>query len=501
MELNFKELDAYLESALDVRNRKSASNVHPPAVILIYGEEMIRKVACEKVVKALLPGKGQQFSFEPIDGAVTGVHEAVEKLNTFALLSGPKVVGWLEATLFDSGPDTDRLLSGARQAHEARNLRRAADYLLRFMAQAELVFEDLEAPNRIKNLPANTVASDDDRWIDDILDYCRQKGRTVPRASDNESVLCRAIENGFPHGNHLVITTDTIDKRRKVFNTIRDSGVIIDCSVPKGDRKADKKLQESVLLETMNRILNENGRTMARDAFLALEEMTGFDLRAFTNNLEKLVSYAGDRERITRKDVLAVLQRTKKDPVYAFTGAVAARNLDDALFYLGTLMNEGQNGLRPEQILVAMLNQIRKILRVKEFILSPRGRVWSTGCPFNFFKSKVAPALQAFDAELLDQLQGWQTVLDSTLVNGEGPSKKPRKAKKRPPVSDLQILRNLNNPYPVYQLFLSADRFSLKELQQAYDHLAQADLGIKSTGNNKKQILEEAVLSICRPAE
>ncbi len=498
VELNYKTIDAYLNGLKKDRARKDAPRDSRPAqVYLIYGEEVLCKAAFKKLLNTLVPADRHRFNYEPVDDATGGVYEAIEKLNTFSLLSGPKVVGLLEPRLFDSGPDAGRILRSARQAHAARNMSRAAADLLRFMALSNLTFEDLSGANRQQSLQAAAELSEEDGWLDDIVAFCQDNGHIVQPPADSESALCRALEKGFPPGNHLLITTDTIDKRKKLFKMIRELGVVVDCSVPTGDRKSDKKIQEAVLLETMNAVLAESGKSVDRDAFAALQEMTGFNIRAFTGNVEKLVNFVGERPQITRSDIVAALQRTKKDPVYTLTGAVAARNLDDALFYLSTLMSEGLDAMRPEQILVAILNQIRKLFRVKEFSAGPLGSVWFSGCPFNRFTAAVMPVLQQFDAELVDRKQQWQDQLsgaehDQNLL----PPKKGGKKKK--PATDLSIVKNPNNPYPVYQLFLSAENYTKQELLQAFEHLSRADLRIKSSGDNRRLILEEVILGICK---
>ena len=502
VELNYKTIDAYLNGLKRDRNRKDAPHDSRSAqVYLIHGEEVLCKAAFKKLLDTLVPVDRHRFNYEPVDDATGGVYEAIEKLNTFSLLSGPKVVELLEPRLFDSGPDAGRILRSVRQAHAAGNMSRAAADLLRFMALSNLTFEDLSGANRQQGLRAAVELLDDDGWLDDILAFCQVNGHVVPPPADSESALCRALEKGFPTGNHLLITTDTIDKRKKLFKMIRELGVVVDCSVPKGDRKSDKKIQEAVLLETMNAVLAESGKSIDRDAFTALQEMTGFNIRAFTGNVEKLVNFVGDRPQITRSDIVAALQRTKKDPVYALTGAVAARNLEDALFYLSTLISEGLDAMRPEQILVAILNQIRKLLRVKEFTARPYGSVWFSGCSFNQFTAAVMPVVQQFDVELVDQKQQWRDQMPGADHDQNlSPPKKGGK-KKKPPATDLSIVKNPNNPYPVYQLFLSAENYTKQELLQAFEHLSRADLRIKTSGDNRRLILEEVILGICKRAQ
>jgi DNA polymerase III delta subunit len=53
----------------------------------------------------------------------------------------------------------------------------------------------------------------------------------------------------------------------------------------------------------------------------------------------------------------------------------------------------------------------------------------------------------------------------------------------------------------VYQLFLSAENYTKQELLQAFEHLSRADLRIKSSGDNRRLILEEAIFNICGRAQ
>ncbi len=48
-----------------------------------------------------------------------------------------------------------------------------------------------------------------------------------------------------------------------------------------------------MLADTVRAVLRNSGKSLAPDAFKALIETTGFELRAIVNNLEKLVSYVG----------------------------------------------------------------------------------------------------------------------------------------------------------------------------------------------------------------
>jgi DNA polymerase III delta subunit len=108
------------------------------------------------------------------------------------------------------------------------------------------------------------------------------------------------------------------------------------------------------------------------------------------------------------------------------------------------------------------------------------------------------PVVQQFDAGLVERKQQWQDQLSGADLDQDlSPPKKGGKKKKQT-ATDLSIVKNPNNPYPVYQLFLSAENYTKQELVQAFDHLSRADLRIKTSGDSRRLILEEVILGICK---
>ena len=115
--------------------------------------------------------------------------------------------------------------------------------------------------------------------------------------------------------------------------------------------------------ERLQTKLASHKKKMDKIAREALFERVGFDLRTLSNSLDKLIHYVGERSAIQTTDVQAVLERTRQDPIYTLTNAVADRSVHDALFYLNSLLSEG---LHPLQILAGIVNQTRKLLIAKD---------------------------------------------------------------------------------------------------------------------------------------
>jgi DNA polymerase-3 subunit delta len=249
----------------------------------------------------------------------------------------------------------------------------------------------------------------------------------------------------------------------------------------------------------MEAILDAAGKGIEPEAAARLREMTGFDLRTIATNLEKLVDYVGARGTIREEDVRRVLRRTKKDPIFEFTNALTSRDLDGALFYLDSLLSGGVLE-HPLQLLGATANQLRKLILLKEFVQSPDGESWQPQMPFNAFRSRVLPALQAHDGRMLERLGAWQReTKPPPETEPEGPKgKKKGGAKgKGGAQTDLRMAANPKNAYPVYQLLKKSEGFSLQELTDGLREVARCDLRIKTGGGNPRLILEKAVIAVC----
>ncbi len=463
-------------------------------IYLIYGEELLYKTALNTLLDAMIPPAKRSHHYDPLEGTHHNIYAAIERVNTYSLLSGTKVVALCDSNVFYSKQDEAELLEKAKEAHDNQDHKNAARYLLNLMGLLKLSFDDLRPESRSRSLKLDSESLREDLWLDKTINYCLEKDLSVPIYEDSSAVLQKAVEKGFPKGNHLIITADLVDKRRLLYKTIRQAGIIIDCSVPKGSRRADKMAQKAALDARRDAILSQFDKTIENNAYQTMCEMTGFDLRTFGHNLEKLINYVGDRREITIDDVQMVLKRTKKDPIYEFTNAVLDRNIQASIFLANSLLADN---MHPLQILAALTNQIRKLLMVKGFVESEHGRNWHAAVRFDYFRNNIMSAIQDYDRDLLNQSEKWNgTLLRNAKQNGQKQQKKGAK-QGRQTVADLIVAKNPNNPYPVYQMLLKSEMFTTNELISAMAFLSKTDLRLKSTGQNPKFILEEAIYFIC----
>ena len=498
-EIHYQEVDRYLKNA---KKEKFAS------VYLIYGEEFLYKTVLHKLCENILPSAADKFNYEPIDGTDENLLEAIRKVKTFSLLSGKKVVAICDSNIFYSKKNEEAILLKAKEAYDDDDFKSSAKYLVSLLGLLKLAIDDIRPEKRGKTLKYDSDLLDDDRWLDRIITYCEENSIVPSLKANHGNILQDSIEKGFPSDNHLIITTGFVDKRRGLYRSIKENGIIIDCSVPKGAGREDQNSQRRIINESVKAILVKTGKKIDNTALHILCDKTGFDLRTISNNLEKLISYIGNREEIRKEDIEYLLNRTKKDPLYEFTNAITDRNIDDSIFYMDSLLASGEIK-HPLVLLSAIVNQIRKLLLIKSFVASPHGSVWYSACRFPEFKSAVMPAIIEYDKAVSEKYGAWEKMLsgdESDLEFGKGNTKKKGSKKKAGSGKDLKdadllIAKNPKNAYPVYRMFQKSDKFTLVELFCIFEQLSLANLKFKSTGQDAGLILEEVIFNICLPLQ
>lgn len=449
---------------------------------------MLCKKACEGILGVLVPPVERAIGVEYFDGGEEPIGGVLSSVNTYALLCGSKVVVLKDARLFYSAKAQQGLREKMVQAAQSGDMKKASRPFLNLMALAGLAFEDLASPAlRIKI--ADDVDGEPPSWFSSLLDYCRENGLRIPEKHDDADLLKTAMEKGFPNGHRMVMTTDFVDRRKALFKAIQETGLVVDCTVPKGETRADRLAQDATMQAAMEDALAQASKRMAVDARKRLMQWTGFNLRTLSGSLEKLISFVGDRKTITDADVTTVLRRTRKDPIFEFTNAVADRDLPASLFFMKSLLDDG---IHPLQLLAAAANQIRRLLLAKDFIVRDRGRSWSDRMTFPQFKSGPFKAVQADDAASASRAEAWDSLLNPSA---EG------KKRKESATSDLVLAKNPKSPFPVFQTLKKADNFSLEALASAMVDLSQTDVRMKSTGQDPRMLLEAFLINLCHKSQ
>jgi len=118
------------------------------------------------------------------------------------------------------------------------------------------------------------------------------------------------------------IVEDKIDKRSKLYKTIKEKGVI----------SVFGFLTEKELVQYVARELNKSKIKISAYDAKYLIETVGYELRSISKEVSKLIDYVGNNEVATKKDIDDVCTKHLEAKIFELVDAVGSKNREKALF-------------------------------------------------------------------------------------------------------------------------------------------------------------------------
>src|SRR5688572_17486401 len=285
--------------------------------------------------------------------------------------------------------------------------------------------------------------------------------RTSESAAVTESLASLAddLKKFKWEGVRLLITAESVDKRKSFYKTISKLGTaeeINGWSIDDRDWADRAEAAARELLRAANKGIDEEG--LAR-----LVNDAGVNNRYLSNEVEKLVLYVGIRAKITVADIEAIVSRNRQSRAFALADAVGARNLPRLVRTLDTELHDMRSNSKKSEIglLYGIISKVRAMLLAKEMTR-----------------------------------QGW---VKDTANYGEFQSQL-----KRIPAEQLPADKKFNplsmHPFMLHGALQHSRNYSMAELVAAMEALLQANLQLISTGLDEAMILQQTLIKIVQPA-
>lgn len=182
------------------------------------------------------------------------------------------------------------------------------------------------------------------------------KGRGESLSEPEKKILNDYFDSSLNQTVIIVIFSGRLRKNSvlfKFFSSLSKSLVHV---------KELKPLKEPALLAWMDRRLTALGKTATVEAKKRVEELVGSDLRNVSNELEKLVTYIGEKNIIELDDVNQVSGWAKTFFEWEMQDSLEKAEFEKSLIVLNSLFKEG---IRPEFILGIIGRFYREILLAK----------------------------------------------------------------------------------------------------------------------------------------
>ena len=199
--------------------------------------------------------------------------------------------------------------------------------------------------------------------VKELIDLCE----TMPFFADRRVVLLE--DTGFfknkcdeladymkelPDYLCLVFVEDEVDKRSKMYKAVKSCGRIGEFA----------RQDEKTLMQWAAGILKREGKNITQRDMELLLNMTGIDMGNLRMELEKLITYTGDRNVVTRADIQEVCTTQTQNKIFDMVRAVTEKNQKRALDLYYDLLTLKEP---PMRILFLLAKQFRQLLLVKEY--------------------------------------------------------------------------------------------------------------------------------------
>ena len=266
-----------------------------------------------------------------------------------------------------------------------------------------------------------------------------------------------------PEAVVILIARPGLDARTRLFREIAERGEVLTFERPKDEREVADWVDDYVRYR--KKTISSEARALLIEQTLS---KTGVSLRLLKMELEKLTLYVGERARIERRDVEALVGRSAEEAVWALTQSLADRAPARAIGLLAEFL-EGDE--EPLGLLARLGGELRQLLAARLLRdRSPEARR-AVRMPFDRFEREIFPRLLR------------EAAADAPAARGE-----------RLPAGRTDFLSH--KPYFVFRKLVEAERFTVEDLLRGLRLMAEADRELKSSGRFPRLVMEDLVVRL-----
>lgn len=238
-----------------------------------------------------------------------------------------------------------------------------------------------------------------------------EKDEKEDEKEKEEDVLLAAIPRLSPR-TVLVLVAQDLDRRRKLYKTLRDEICVAEFPHLKDDRALGAWAEAFVRKE---------GYRISPASIKKIVRLAGTDIQNLAAELEKLILYAGDAKEVPEKAVDDLVRENRQQRIFDLTDAIGRRDRNAALKSLANLMSTGEPAL---VVVIMMARHCRQVLIAQEGLRRrlPAREIGSTAQipPFKLdeFLRQARTANAAAVRGMFIKLAGIDRKLKSTPADG-----------------------------------------------------------------------------------
>ncbi len=439
----------------ELQNLLQKGTVEPTSqVYLFFGERYLCKETADLLQEALLHKK--PGAVHTIDGEREDFDRTLPRLMSFSLLPGLQIYRVSDSRIFHTKTVLSKIWDKGVQAYKAGRFKPAERYLQSIMQTADIKietttpFSDISSSQWKSKFNFEKPAEPLD-WADRLLSESKVSPGGRPTHLIDKCI--ETFDKGLPDSNILILISETVDKRQRLFTYLKKNCTVVDCSVTTGAGAAAQREQKEILREMMLKSLKGFDKKIDSRAVEMFFERVGFHPVAVVMETEKLALYAADRDVITCKDLQTMVGHSREDALFELTDAFSKKQTARMLTVLSRLQDQGIHGLA---ILATMRNFLKKLLVFRSLQTQP-SPAWRKGMNANEFQNSYLPQLRT-DGDWEELLKG--------------------------------------HPYALFMSFTKATEYTVNRLKSMMILLLEAEFRLKGSPLPPQLVLEELFLTM-----
>ena len=373
-----------------------------PVYLLCGKESFLIEKALKSLLDILLQPETRDFNLNLLDGTIVTIQDILSAVEVYPIIADWRIVVVSESVLF----------------------------------------QDLRKP------PSTELENDLLDAVEDI------------DSNDPKEIFLDWITGAPPQNSTLIFTVKgPVNTREPIVKAIDRVGRFINFE----KLEESSSIQRDPLFQSVSKQLAQSDKQITPSAFNLLRTQVNNDTHRFFEEINKAISFVGDRTQIDERDIRNLVSPTSSDTIFDLTDSISNRNVNQGLSSLHNILSDGE---APIKINALITRQIRLMVQAK-LVLKNNA--------INFDARRMT--YQDFVSRFFQPL--------SKKMSGNLPK-----------TTTVNLLKQ--NPYVAYKIIQKIIRFEEEELIGFLEKTLEADIQLKSNSVPPEYILEQLVYDLCR---
>jgi len=197
----------------------------------------------------------------------------------------------------------------------------------------------------------------------DTLPFMSDKRLVIVKNSElfqnnrkNDTERMKQYLNDMPQSTCILFIENEIDKRNKLYKTVKTIGHCIEFVSPK----------ENELVTWLQKEFKNNNKIIETKTAVYMLRNIGTDMEFLINEIQKLVAYKCNQKDITKEDIDLVCTKSLEARIFDMLDAMGNKNMQKALEIYNNMIILKE---APIKILIMIIRQFRLLIQVKYLLI------------------------------------------------------------------------------------------------------------------------------------